>query len=188
MAKKLGNYEAKNDGQKEALAFAIDYANNFDKAFETGQCVVFCGKPGTGKTHLAVGIALNVMHYQGRTAVFTTVQRVMRRIKGTWSRSSEESENEAMSVYQDADLLILDEVGVQYGSDTEKQILFDLFNDRYERRLPTIFISNLQLKDQVIGGKTVLGLQSYLGERVYDRIKEDGGKVVPFTWASYRGQ
>ncbi len=27
----------------------------------------------------------------------------------------------------------------------------------------------------------------YLGERVYDRLREDGGEVVIFDWQSYRG-
>ena len=41
------------------------------------------------------------------------------------------------------DLLILDEVGVQFGSETEKMILFEIINGRYEQLKPTIVISNL---------------------------------------------
>ena len=40
------------------------------------------------------------------------------------------------------DLLILDEVGVQFGSETEKMILFEIINGRYEQLKPTIVISN----------------------------------------------
>ena len=54
----LKNYEAKTDGQQQALAFATAYADNFDKALETGRCALFVGLPGTGKTHLAAGIGL----------------------------------------------------------------------------------------------------------------------------------
>ena len=63
------------------------------------------------------------------------------------------------------DLLILDEVGVQFGSETEKMILFEIINGRYEQLKPTIVInSNLRR-----------ALTDYLGERVVDRLREGGG-------------
>ena len=47
---------------------------------------------------------------------------------------------------------------------------------RYERvRRPTILLSNLS-KDELVG---------FLGERVFDRMREDGGKFVPFDWDSH---
>ena len=73
------------------------------------------------------------------------------------------------------DLLILDEVGVQFGSDFEKQILFDVLNERYEKLKPSILLSNIP-GDQ---------LADYLGERVTDRLRENGGKMIGFDWDSY---
>lgn len=84
------------------------------------------------------------------------------------------------------DLLILDEVGVQFGSDTERLLLFDILNERYERRRPTILMSNLALDDAEEGGRVVPGIKSYLGERVFDRLREDGGQSVVFDWPSHR--
>lgn len=75
-------------------------------------------------------------------------------------------------------MLILDEVGVQFGSEAEKLILFDVLNERYERCKATILLSNL----------TATEVKDYLGERVMDRMREDGGKVVVFDWESYRGR
>ena len=31
-------------------------------------------------------------------------------------------------------------------------------------------------------------LTEFLGERVMDRLREDGGRVIPFGWESYRGK
>ena len=31
-------------------------------------------------------------------------------------------------------------------------------------------------------------LTEFLGERVMDRLREDGGRVIPFSWESYRGK
>lgn len=76
------------------------------------------------------------------------------------------------------DLLILDEVGVQHGSDTEKLILFEIINGRYEAARPTIVISNLD----------AAGLEQFLGERAFDRLREGGGRLVVFDWESHRGK
>lgn len=172
----LESYIAKNDGQRRVLAFAKDYADNFAAALETGRSALFIGTPGTGKTHLAVGIALQIMQ-QRRTVLFTSVLRAIRRIKETWSKGSKETETQAIAALVFPDLLILDEVGIQFGSEAEKLLLFDVLNERYEKRRPTILLSNLT-KDEVV---------AYLGERIIDRIREDGGSMQVFNWESARG-
>lgn len=173
----LGNYATQNEGQQLAWEFASSYADQFDKVVETGRSAIFCGKPGTGKTHLAVGIALHVMKH-GRCAMFTTVQRMVRRVKDTFRRDSEESESDVVGLLTYPDLLIIDEIGVQFGTDFEKNLIFDILNERYESRRPTLLLSNL----------TATEVKAFLGERIYDRLREDGGKVVSFDWSSHRGQ
>jgi DNA replication protein DnaC len=172
----LKTFIADTDKKREALKFAVDYANNFDDALKTGRSAIFIGLPGTGKTHLAVGIALRIMHRDNRIVYFTTVRKAMNRVKGTWNKGSEETELEAIESLSMPDLLILDEIGVQFGSDTEKMILFDILNERYERRRPTILLSNL----------TIDMVKSYLGDRVIDRLREDDGQIIIFNWGSYR--
>ena len=174
----LQSFIAETDAQTKALEFANAYADSFDDALATGRSALFIGKPGTGKTHLAVGIGLRIMHRDNRTVLFTTVMRAIRRVKDTWNRESTESETKAIAGLVFPDLLILDEVGVQFGSDTEKLILFDVLNERYEKRRPTLLLSNLPLDD----------VKAYLGERVFDRLREDGGEAIPFDWSSWRGR
>jgi DNA replication protein DnaC len=170
----LNSYIAKNHGQEKALAFAKDYADNFDEIRKIGRSVIFVGKPGTGKTHLAVGIALQIM--VKHTVLFTTVQRAIRRVKDTWTKGSEESETDAINSIAFPDLLIMDEVGVQFGSEFERQVMFDILNERYEKRKPSILLSNIAPGE----------LGPYLGDRVTDRLREDGGKMIAFDWESYR--
>lgn len=172
----LASYKATNAGQKIALAFASEYAEQFARVSETGRSAIFCGMPGTGKTHLAVGISLHVMA-TGKSAAFTTVQRMILRVKDSWRKNSEESESDVLNMLVYPDLLTIDEIGVQFGSEFEKNFMFLLLNERYEKRRPTILLSNLAAS----------GVKTFLGDRIYDRLKEDGGQCVSFDWASHRG-
>ena len=170
----LDSYIARTPGQKKALAFSKEYAENFDQVMKEGRSAIFVGKPGTGKTHLAIGIALEIIKQQ-RSPVFVTVQRLIRRVKDSW-HTKNETESEVVDVFASPDLLILDEVGVQFGSEFEKQMLFDVLNERYEKLKPSILLSNIPREQ----------LSDYLGERVTDRLRENGGKMIGFDWDSYR--
>ena len=174
----LQSFVADNDGQAYALKFAQEFADGFDDVLKTGRSALFIGKPGTGKTHLAAGIGLRIMNRDGRSVLFTTVIRAIRRIKDTWGKAGTETETQAIETLVFPDLLILDEVGVQFGSETEKMILFDVLNERYEKRRPTLLLSNLTLDE----------VRAFLGERVFDRMREDGGEAIVFDWESHRGR
>ena len=174
----LDTFEAETPEQQYALEFAKTYAASFSDALKTGRCALFVGKPGTGKTHLAVGIGLRIMGAENRTVLFTTVMRAIRRVKDSWAKDSRETESQAIAALTYPDLLILDEVGVQFGSDFERNMMFDVLNERYEKRRPTILLSNLS-KDELVG---------FLGERVFDRMREDSGKFVAFDWDSHRSK
>jgi DNA replication protein DnaC len=170
----LQNYVANNEGQHFALGFALAYAEMIAGP-KTGRCAIFSGERGTGKTHLAVGIAQHAMGY-GKAAVFVTTQRLIRAVRDTWQKNAKMSETEAVRLFTQPDLLILDEVGVQAGSENEKQILFDVMNERYEQRKSTLLLTNLTAKEA----------EDFLGERIFDRLREDGGRVIAFNWGSHR--
>jgi DNA replication protein DnaC len=161
----------------QALSVAQRYADNFGSVRKSGACLIFCGDVGTGKTHLAVGIAHAVLE-QGGQAVFSSVIRAVRSVKETYGKGVQRTEAQALRDLVEPDLLILDEVGVQFGTDAEKLILFEIINGRYEARRPMIIISNLAIGE----------LEKYLGARAVDRLREGGGKVVVFDWESYRGR
>jgi len=175
----LENYHAETAQQQKALDFAIEYAEGWEETQSYGRCALFVGKPGTGKTHLAVGIMTHIMRKNfGRVSVrFTSVSRIIRRLKDSYRKDGEESEVEVMRDYSKCALLVIDEVGVQFGTDFEKNTLFDIINDRYENMRPTVLTSNLSAD----------GVREYLGERAFDRLRENGGKCIAFAWDSYRG-
>ena len=174
-SKTLLAYKAECDGQRKALDWAREYAWSFEKTADSGRSALLIGKPGTGKSHLAIAIALHLLEHGG-TAWFGTVQQAVRKVKDSWGRKSKTTESEAIASMTKPDLLILDEVGIQFGTNFESNLLFDILNERYAQMRPTILLSNLLADD----------VTEFLGERVLDRMREDGGKVMVFDWDSYR--
>lgn len=184
----LDTYVPETLFQEKALAFSNTYADGFDEVLETGRCAIFIGRPGTGKTHLSCGIGLRIMRCDNRTVLFTSVLRAVRRIKKSWRRDSLESESGAIAAFVFPDLLILDEVGQQFGSETEKLLLFDVLNERYEQLKPTLLLSNVPLEDYEDKGQIKPGVKSFLGERIFDRLRENGGECVILDGESMRGK
>ncbi|MBN1088099.1 ATP-binding protein [Pantoea sp. 1B4] len=174
----LDNYQPVNDDAARCLKLCKAYAAKWPERLKQGGGLVMCGKPGTGKNHLALAIAKHVINEHQNSALFTTALRIARLFKSTWSKNSERTEAEVIRIYTDPELLIIDEVGVQFGSEAEKLILFEIINTRYERMMPTILISNLP-KDE---------LATFIGERVIDRMNDGGGCTLAFTWESYRSR
>lgn len=177
LEKSLKNFEALNDEQKRNLDFCERFAESFSGP-KTGKCAIFSGAPGTGKTHLSIGIAKQIMGKYGKTALFITVQRAIRRVRNSWAKKENETETQAIDALVFPDLLILDEVGIQNGTENERNILFDVLNERYLERKSTLLLTNLSVDE----------CQAYLGVRLIDRMREDGGEVLVFTGESHRGK
>jgi DNA replication protein DnaC len=171
------NYIVENAQQRNALDVSLNFSANLEQNLRVGRCLIMCGRPGTGKGHLAAAIGLDALENR-KLVMFTTVIRAIRRVKETWNKGSKETESQAVATLVEPDLLILDEVGVQFGTDTEQMILFDVINERYEKRKSTIIISNLGIED----------VKKFIGARMFDRLREDGGKYIPFEWESFRGK
>ncbi|MDF7681887.1 ATP-binding protein [Enterobacteriaceae bacterium ESL0689] len=174
----LNNYQPVNNDAKRVLKVCQAYANRWPERLQKGGGLVMCGKPGTGKNHLAFGIARVAITEHQSPTIFTTALKIAREYKATWSKGSTRTEDDVICYFTKPDLLIIDEIGVQFGSDAEKLILFEIINTRYEQMKPTILISN-QTKEE---------LSAFIGERIIDRMNEGGGCTLSFTWDSYRSK
>lgn len=162
------------DAQRYALAVVSAYANKLKDRMQEGGGLVLFGNCGTGKTLLACSLVHHAID-AGYLAQYTKVYDLIGNIKSTWSNPVL-SEFDAIDAYVLPDLLVIDEIGVQFGSDAERQLLFRVLNARYEQVKPTIIVSNLT-KDELV---------ECIGERCMDRLKEGQGAHVAFTWGSHR--
>jgi DNA replication protein DnaC len=170
----LASYVATKAGQRHALEVAMGYAADF-KARERGQSLLLLGNIGTGKTHLAIGIAREAMT-QAAEAIFTTAADMIGRVKATWGQRGGESEAQVIQRFASVDLLVLDEVGSIKCVGREREILLAILGSRHNAVLPTIFTANL----------TVDELPSYLSDQIVSRLRESASQMVVFDWADYR--
>lgn len=174
--KSLDGYAGNNPGQKLALNVCRKYVEDFPEHAEVGRSLVLTGQPGTGKTHLACAVLSAAIAQYAVSGRFDTVSDLLRSIKETYRKDSPASERDVIGRYVGCGLLVVDELGVQVGSEHEKLLLFEVLNGRYQEMRPTILISNLSSAE----------LEEFLGHRVMDRYRECG-VVLAFDWGSYRG-
>jgi DNA replication protein DnaC len=166
-------FVADTNPKRHALTLARDYAENFEEHSKRGGVLIFAGKPGTGKSHLAGAILQAVLTPDVR---YITCMDLIRMVRETWRKDSEKSETQVLRYLERLDLLVIDEVGMQYGTEGEQTILFDVLDRRYREVRPMVLLTN-QNRD---------GFKSFVGDRIYDRLVETS-RWVPFDWESFRG-
>jgi DNA replication protein DnaC len=107
--------------------------------------LVLKGGYGSGKTHLAAAIA-NYRLDHGQLVLFINTPDLLDHLRATFSPSSEASYDERFEQIREAPLLILDDLGTQSNSEWAQEKLYQIFNHRYNARLPTVITTNLELE------------------------------------------
>lgn len=141
-----------------------------------GRSLLLVGKVGNGKTHLACALLADTIRRTGKACHYWTFAELVRVVKGSFSRGAEYDEQSVYSDFARPLLVVLDEVGMQNFTDFEQAVAYEAINHRYLAEKPTVLITNLQTDD----------LKHCVGERVVDRLRENGGRALDFDWKSYR--
>lgn len=170
------NYEVKSESQLKAKNKVKSYADNFPAVFDVGSSMILSGTVGTGKTHLACAVA-NQLALNGRTSCLRTVSELVQSVRDSWNRLSAKSSVQIIDEYVEFDLLIIDEFGVQSGTDNELNIIFDIVNARYADQKPIMALTNLSEVD----------FKKKVGERIFDRLTHKG-VFLTMNWNSYRAE
>jgi DNA replication protein DnaC len=188
VGKSFRDFNAVSPQQKRVLQIVENYVSNFEATLKAGRCLMFLGSVGTGKTLLSSVMVQELLQVKrpapegyfrpGFTAYYSTAIGVVRALRDTWRKDSSLSETDVLKKLSGVDLLVIDEIGVQFGSEAELTQLTELIDLRYRSVKPTIAISNLDLA----------GLERFLGARAVDRLRENGGSMVVFDWKSWRGR
>lgn len=181
MNRTFENFDAMKRDQMTAYTMAKNYARDFEENKEDGQGLYFFGSNGTGKTHLAAAICLDLMP-KGVGVVFRTFAGLLGDIKDTFD--SDRSETEVIKAYTDADLLIIDDLGKEQCTDWAISQLYTIVNNRYEDCKPIVITANYSFEEL----ERVLVPKGYNDDKVMaivSRLRETC-KPVPMYWQDRR--
>ena len=134
-------------GVEAAFQAAQDYAASPDG------WLFLHGGVGTGKTHLAVAIANEMIASRPNSRVlFAVVPDLLDHLRATFDPSKGVDYDERFEQIRRADLLILDDLGTENTTPWAREKLFQIFNHRYNERSATVVTSNhdiYEIEDRV---------------------------------------
>lgn len=170
--KTLDNFTATTTEQLAVIEWARDYVATIAT---TRANALLCGNVGTGKTHIGCAIVNACADVLGswwcewtatwkERARYAQMSRVFAWVKRSYGSQPLLSERDIIVSLTDPRCLVLDEIGIQRGSDFELNLLDEIIDTRYSSGRSTVLISNLS-PDQA---------KKLLGPRIVDRMKHHG--------------
>ena len=137
--------------------------------------IIFLGKSGTGKTHLATGLGMEACKQGIRTRFVTGCGLANELIEAR----DEKTLARAVRRYAGYGLLIIDELGYVPFSTEGAQLIFQILAERHERK-PVMITTNMGFGDwtQIFGDPSMTAA-------LLDRITHKA-HVISCTWESYR--
>jgi len=137
--------------------------------------IIFLGKSGTGKTHLATGLGMEACKQGIRTRFVTGCGLANELIEAR----DEKTLARAVKRYAGYGLLVIDELGYVPFSKEGAQLIFQVLAERHERK-PVMITTNMGFGDwtQIFGDPSMTAA-------LLDRITHKA-HVINCTWESYR--
>ena len=143
-----------------ALKLAKSYCDRFPEMIKKNQGLLFYGGVGTGKTHITACIANRLLD-DCYSVIMTSFVKVLKNLS-PYGGVEEEKYIKRLS---EVTLCIIDDLGVESGTDTALAKVYDIIDSRYRSGKPTIFTTNISLA-QMQNAEDIRHI------RIYDRIFE----------------
>jgi DNA replication protein DnaC len=141
-----------------------------------GRNLILSGKPGRGKTHLAIALAYRAIQ-NGFDARFVKASAL---IDELCAAARAGRLREATAEYVEPDVIVIDEIGYLHHANDAANVLYGVVDQRCTKRKPIVFTTNKPLKQW----GWVLH-DPDLAEALLDRVLEHGTHVE-LTGTSFR--
>ena len=148
----------------DALTGAREYAADPDG------WLVLHGPSGSGKTHIAAAVANDVIR-RGVPALLVSVPDFLDYLRGAYAPNAETPFDSLFEQVKDAPLLILDDLGAQSATPWAQEKLFQVLNQRFIERRPTVITLSkplLEIEPQLLSRLTAPGLATVLATDALD--------------------
>ncbi|WP_458412259.1 ATP-binding protein [Schinkia sp. CFF1] len=137
------NYQPTTSLQEDVKELCVAYAGKFSlKNGQPPKNLLLFGDTGIGKTHLALSILKAVMEKE-YSGLFICLPLLLTLIKNTYSKNDDSGLTvvDILKKMKEIDLLVIDDMGAEAGSNYDIQKVFELLDSRLGK--PTIFTTNL---------------------------------------------
>lgn len=128
-------------GLEDAYQAAVDVADGKLK------WLTLMGDVDTGKSHLAISICRKWLE-RDRPARYVAVPKLLDELRHGYHPDADMSYDQEFYFYENVDLLVLDDLGMESPTSWAQEKLDMLVNSRYENALPLVVTTNLGL-DQI---------------------------------------
>lgn len=154
----------KNKVSKRMKEIATEFIENFEGVqFQNNNSIAFLGEPGTGKTHICIGISLELLKKGFKTVYFPYRDCIDEMID---LRITNKIQYESkLSKYQKCSILFLDDAFKGGYTEAEIRLLFKIINYRYINKLPIIVSSECLSID-------LLKIDKAIGSRIIEMAKD----------------
>lgn len=137
-------YDRQVESLKNALEKAKEYAQNPD--IGERPWLTLAGNTGTGKTHLAVAIAVE-QRKKKRPVFYISVPELLDYLRAAYSPESRVPYDRRFEKIKTSSLLILDGLGREQSSPWAMDKLRQIISYRHDRQLPTIVTTQRELNE-----------------------------------------
>lgn len=136
-----------NQQQQDYLSLALGTAKDFVKPDgQSSPWLYIRGDTGVGKTHIAVAIAKASIS-DGISVAYWSVPDFLDRLRQTYSTRDQTAFSSLFDTVRNAELLILDDFGLQQLTDWSVEKLYQLISYRHERRMRTVVAGHYEVSN-----------------------------------------
>ena len=145
----ISPFEVMQNNLKKCIAFSI--------AFPASENILLMGRPGIGKTHLALSIANSILS-EGYEVIYCSCSNILQIIE---SERSLNRYSQTLNSIKRCDLFILDDLGSEFINSYYNAVLYDIINSRLSQRKSMIITTNIDDTSKI---------QARYGEKLASRI------------------
>jgi DNA replication protein DnaC len=176
MDKTFDSFIARDKKRKDLLSAAQAYVESFNLQNKSKYFGLFFAAPtGAGKTHLATAI-LKAVILKGYTGIYCNIPRLLEMLRELMFNRADYDDRGFLARCENADLLVLDDLGTETVTGWVQDRLYLLVNRRYEDMGRTIVTTNCNEAT----------LRERIGERVESRLIEMCNNRWVFPNEDYR--